>query len=330
MYSYRVYGLKIDSSVEIAGLHSCTDRTTDPDFHFETGPAPAWTLEGRALPGRTVVRLAQNEDPPDPAFLLTDHGQGRCYHLGYSDGTDFVISGDGLRVWGAVTPPLTDADLATYFLGPVLGFLLRSRRVTALHASAIELGGRAVVFCGDAGFGKSTTAAAMALRGHRVLSEDIVPLEESKTGFVAVPGYPRVCLWPDSVKKLMGAETALPALTPVWEKRYLPLDGVQGHFAAEKLPIGMIYLLSPRSTGPACVEEMSPRKALLDLVQNTYMNWLLEREQRALEFDTLARLVAEVPVRQLTRSTDATKIGELCDLIERDVKEFSASSDARS
>jgi len=282
------------------------------------------------MPGRHLSQVPETVDPPDPGFLLTSHGQAQCYHLRYSDGTQFAVSGDGRHVWGAVVPPLTHEDLATYFLGPVLGFVLRWRRVTALHASAVEIAGSAVVFCGDAGFGKSTTAAAMALRGNCVVSEDIVPLEASNPGFYAIPGYPRVCLWPDSVEKLMGTATALPALTPVWEKRYLPLDGVKASFASEKLAIAVLYLLAPRAADGPRIEEVSPREALLELVQNTYMNWLLEREQRAVEFDVLGRLVAEVPIRRLIPNVDAKQIDALCELIEKDAQEFVAHKRARS
>ena len=84
-----------------------------------------------------------------------------------------------------------------------MGFLLRKRHVTSLHASCVEICGQGVAFSGDAGFGKSTTAAALALRGYPVLSEDIVPLKLQEEDIRAVPGYPRICLWPDSVANLL-------------------------------------------------------------------------------------------------------------------------------
>jgi hypothetical protein len=204
----------------------------------------------------------------------------------------------------------------------VMGFLLRHHRITALHASAVNIAGHAVAFSGNAGYGKSTTAAALALRGRPVLAEDIVPLREGSDAFYAVPGYPRVCLWPESVASLFGAPDALPQLTPVWEKRYLPLDGVQAHFASHELPLDLIYLFAPRSRAANTprIEELRPRPALLELVQNTYMNWLLDREQRAVEFDTLARLVKHVPIRRIVPSADPQKIGALCDLILRDAE----------
>ena len=158
------------------------------------------------------------------------------------------------------------------------------------------------------------------MRGWPVVSEDIVPLRDAGRQFEIASGYPRVCLWPESVEILLGSPQALPQLTPVWEKRYLALDGVSSHFAGESLPLKIIYSFAPRSDEENAprIEELRPREALLALVQNTYMNWLLDREQRAVEFDTLSRLVQGVVVRRLVAHTDARRIGALCDLIEKD------------
>jgi len=323
-HSYRAYGLGIVSSTSIAGLESLPADVGSPDVFLDTGPEPDWARLARELPGRVISHLPGTEDAAEPNFNLTEHGRAECYDLAYSDGTRFVVDAAARRVWGTYRAPLTSADLATYFLGPVMGFLLRKRHVMCLHASCVELGGHGVALCGDAGVGKSTTAAALALRGFPVLAEDIVPLDESGGVIRAVPGYPRVCLWPDSVAKLLGAEEALPRLTPAWEKRYLALDGDGAKFSGEKLPLGAIYLFAPRSDDAAAprVEQMRPREALFQLVQNTYMNWLLDREQRAIEFDALVRLVRQVPVRRIVPHVAPSMIARLCELI---VKDFGAA-----
>ena len=323
-YCYRVYGLGIDSTTSIAGPDCLPQSAGRVDLSLETGPEPAWALRGCAFPGRLISQRPESEDGADPSFQLMEHGQAGCFQLAYSDGARFVVDADARRVWGTVRPPLTNADLATYLLGPVLGFILRRRHVTSLHASAVEFFGQAVAFSGDAGFGKSTTAAALALRGVPVLSEDISPLQEVTDGFRVFPGYPRVCLWPDSVAHLLGSAEALPRLTPVWEKRFLALDGVRARFSSEPLPLGLIYLFAPRSDDASAprAEEIRPREALLKLVQNTYMNWLLDREQRAVEFDTLSRLVQQVPVRRIIPHRDAGRIAALCELIQKDAAAF--------
>jgi hypothetical protein len=292
------------------------------DVLLESGTEPDWARLGIGLPGQILSHLPESADAVDPSFVLTEHGNAECFHLSYSDGTRFVVDGAARRVWGTYREPLTAEDLATYFLGPVMGFLLRKRHITSLHASCVEVCGKGIALSGDAGFGKSTTAAAMALRGYPVLSEDIVPLRLRPEEIRAVPGYPRICLWPDSVANLLGSAQALPQLTPIWEKRYLALDGNRAKFSGEELRLGAVYILAHRSADSSApvVQPMSPREALLDLVKNTYMNWLLDREQRAMEFDFLSRLVMLVPVRRIIPQADPKKIPELCNLIVNDAQ----------
>src|SRR5262249_45498640 len=211
-------------------------------------------------------------------------------------------------------------DLATYLLGPVMGFVLRRRGITALHASAVCLGEVAVVISGPAAAGKSTTAAALALRGAPALCEDITALHESEGRFCIQPGYPRVCLWPDSVEKLFGSNDALPNLTPNWEKKFLALDGERAKFEDRMRPLGAIYLLEQRADEESApsLETITPREALLALVQNTYMNILLTREQRAAEFELLSRLVKAIPCKRVVPHKDAARIEALCELLETD------------
>jgi hypothetical protein len=317
-YSYRVYGFGIHSNVNIPGLEPAEVCPDDIRLEVQSGPEPGWVTRAMAVPGKMLSHLPAGQRTADPSFVLTEYGDADCYELSYSDGTRFVVNAGADVVWGTFEPPLTNDDLATYFLGPVMGFLLRRKQITCLHASSVELRGSAVLFCGDAGHGKSTTAAALALRGAPGLSEDIVPLELTKGRFWAIPGYPRVCLWPDAVAHLAGDETAFPKLTPVWEKRYLPLDGVRARFVQSKLPLGLIYILAPRSDAADAprVEPLRPKDSLLELVQNTYMNWLLNREQRAEEFNVLGHLVQQVPVCRLVPHRDPGKIPQLCELIE--------------
>jgi hypothetical protein len=289
-------------------------------LEFQDGPEPAWVSKLLALPARILSNRSEPPGSADPSFILTEHGEKEGYQLSYSDGTRFVVDSAAAQIWGTYQPPLTAEDMATYLLGPVLGFVLRRRGTVCLHASGVEIRGQAVCFCGDAGYGKSTTAAALALRGFPVIAEDLVALQEGGAGFGAVPGYPRVCLWPESVRMLLGREDALPRLTPVWDKRFLDLDGRRAKFASATLPLRIIYLFAPRSDGQRAprVEKISPREALLELVQNTYMNWVLDREQRAKEFDMLCRLVQQVPTRRIVPHAKPEKITEFCDLIEQD------------
>lgn len=328
-YCYLAYGLEVECSSRIEALHSVQSHSPkiEIDLQFEDGPEPLWVQSLLALPRKIIRRRpesAEAAEDAEPAFVLTQLGDEQGFELAYSNGVRFVTDRAAKRLWGTYRPPMAPEELAFYFLGPVMGFLLRRRHITCLHSSAIELQGHAVCLCGEAGFGKSTTAAAFALRGIPVIAEDIIPLEENGERFLAVPGYPRVCLWPESVQMLLGREDALPLITTGWEKRYLDLDGRQAKFASQKLSLALVYVFAPRvsdSNAPR-IEKLSAREAVLELVRNTYMNWVIGPEQRAAEFDALCRLVEHVQVRRIVPHAQPERISDLCDLVLRDAEAF--------
>ena len=238
--------------------------------------------------------------------------------MSYADGTRFYLDFDRAVVWATWPKSLTLEDTATYLLGPVFGYFLRRRGLVCLHASAVAIDGGCVLFTGPAGAGKSTLAAAFALRGNRVLAEDVACLTEDDAGFLVQPGYPRIRLWKES-EPLIGADPrGLPLLTPTWDKRYLPLEGTDAfHDRPERL-CAVLLLRARRSTGaPAQLEALTGQDALSELVANTYATRLLDREQRAAEFAVLGRLARSVPVRALTLDADGTRLREACDWIER-------------
>jgi hypothetical protein len=324
---YSAYGLSLHSDICLPGLAEHSSFADDKPIFFSGRRRPKWVNEALGLDSRVVHSLPEEPETADPAFVLTEYGKEAFYQLSYTDGTEFVVDGAATKIWGQYTPPLTIEDLTTYLLGPVLGFVLRRRSVTPLHASTVSINGAAVVLCGMAGVGKSTTAAAFALRGTPVLCEDISALAETNGRFWVLPGYPRICLWPDVIEKLFGSAAALPRLTPAWEKCYLPLDGALAQFEAKPRPLLAVYFLMSRVADASApqIDEIEPREAVLELVQNTYMNAVLTRKQRAEEFDLLGRLVGCAAFRRVLPHSDAARLGALCDLIQADAARLVAS-----
>jgi len=331
-YPYRAYGLTLGCNTPVSALRQERIGLERYDIVISLGPETDWVREARRLPSHLEHPRPGAVEGDDSPFALTSYGTGEFFELAYGNEALFFVDAAAERVWGTCLPPLTNEDVATYLLGPVMGFVLRRRSVMALHASAVAVEGRAVVLCGESQAGKSTTAAALALRGIPVLCEDITPLIEEAGRFQVEPGYPRVCLWPDAVEKLFGARDALPRLTPSWEKFFLPLDGRNAKFDERRRVVRAVYFLAPRvaEADAPRIEEVGAREALLNLIQNTYMNWLLDRNQRAAEFDAVSRLVTQVPMRRIVPHADPGRIGELCDLILADARCLSADCDSTS
>lgn len=317
MPQYALFGLHLQSDLPLPGIQPVATSSV-PDVRVQlVGPSAKIPADHDGPPWYVSPHLA---DDHVPLLRMWRPGAGRYYRLLYADGTEFRVAASGDHVWGTWREPYCLEDLATYLLGPVLGFVLRIRGVICLHASAVTIHGRAVAFVGHPGAGKSTTAAALARRGFPVLADDAVALRPAGDAILVESAYPGLRLWPDAVEALYGTGYTLPRLTPNWDKRHLDLTTNGYRFQAQALPLGAVYLLEDRRPfpEPPAAEPVTGQAALLRLVAQTYTNYMLDRQMRAREFALLGRLAHTVPLRLLFPPAEAARLPELCDLILRD------------
>jgi hypothetical protein len=209
-----------------------------------------------------------------------------------------------------------------------MGFVLRLRGIVCFHASAVALADGAIAVLGAPGAGKSTLAAAFGRCGFPVIADDVVALADMGDHFLVQPGYPRVNLWPDSVRELFGTEDALPCITPTWNKRYMTLGENTSIFASSALPLTTIYILCDReaSRPTTVIEALTGREAFMALVANSYVSHLLDRRMRSLEFEALGRVFTSVPVRRVRRTADdPSGVFTIRELITSDASRLSNS-----
>ncbi len=318
--SNAVYGLRLAADMALPGL----PIRLDLDVFDVRIRLKDWTAFRSTSPESIEIFYPSSEDaddrPPDLRVGVL-HG-GDYFGFFYSDGVRFAVERRGREVWADWPENYTLEDACTYLIGPVIGFVLRLRGVTCLHASAVAVDEQAIALVGFPGAGKSTTAAAFAHRGYSVIADDVVALAEDGENFLVPPGYPRVNLWPDSVRVLFGSEGALPRITPTWGKRYMMLGDNGFGFATKPLPLRAIYLLGARETNLAApvIEEVAGGDAFAGLVANTYVNYLLDREMRSQEFDVLSRVVARIPIRRVRPPADPSAVFDLCEAIAADAR----------
>jgi len=312
--TYSVCGLRVRSDRHIPDLIPAEFGRADVEIAFQEHPESS-RFEGQTL--RYSSRdAALNAEPTVRLWEIAS--PGLLYELVYGDGTRFVIDRAGSRVWATWASESTFEDTLTYLLGPVLGFLLRLRGVTCLHASAIAIDGVAIALAGTAGAGKSTAAAQFASMGYPVLSDDISTLEEAGTSFRVQPSPARLRLWPASVEHLCGGPDVLPRLTPSWEKRYLDLRNGDRRFQCTPLPLAAIYVLS-NPPGPAKeIEEIVGSEAMMQVLANVYVNYLLDGSFRERDFVKIARVVNTVPVRRVNLRHNFAALEHMCHSIVTD------------
>lgn len=318
--SHEVYGLRLAANLALPGLPLRLDSGVfDVWIRLKD-----WTAFPTTFPASIETSYTSSDEaaPGQPNLRVGVLPGGDYFGFFYNDGVRFAVERRGREVWGDWPENYTLEDACTYLIGPVLGFVLRVRGVTCLHASAVAVGEQAIALVGFPGAGKSTTAAAFAHFGYSVIADDVVALREEGENFLVPPGYPRVNLWPDSVAALFGSVEALPRITPTWDKRFMALGENALGFAAKPLPLGAIYLLGTREaalTRPL-VEEVAGGDALAELVANTYVNYLLDRDMRSREFDVLSRVVAGIPIRRVRPIADPSAVFDLCEAIAGDAR----------
>jgi hypothetical protein len=325
--NHLIYGLRVTANRTIPGLLPLRDFSGQTDLRVHLQDYPSCPAAVADSPPDFFYTSSNLDAAGRPALRVASYADGAYFGFFYSDGAHFVIDRHGRELWANWPEDYAIEDAATYLVGPVLGFVLRLRGITPLHASAIVLDDHAIAFVGVPGAGKSTTAAAFAYLGFPVLSDDVVALEDCHDRFLVAPGYPRVNLWPDSVRSLLGSANALPRITPTWEKHYLPLDESGRRFQSKKLPLGAVYFLGERDPDVEIPEirEVTAGDALIHLVTNTYVNYLLDRPMRNREFDLLSRLVACVPIRELRPSADPARVLSLCETVAADTRRIMRS-----
>jgi hypothetical protein len=130
--------------------------------------------------------------------------------------------------------PRSPADLTPLLLeGSVMAHALAADGRACLHASAVEVDGRAIAFAAPSGRGKSTLAGLLCLGGAKVISDDLLRCELAGDGIACFRGSNRVRLRPQAATIAAGlgepaatADGRLAASAPATDLDRVPLATV--------------------------------------------------------------------------------------------------------
>ena len=238
--------------------------------------------------GTLTVEVAREPLPAprgEPVSTLIGD-DGRRFYASYELGDRCLLelppSGEFLLDPGAVRLTVgvgdDDEDLREHrIVSSAVCTLLAMRSDLALHASAVVVEERAVLFCGPSGRGKSTLALALGEAGKEVLSEDGVSISIGPEGPIAFPGARGIrvrSVGPDGSRRTDLVPDPAPREPP-------------------PCPIAAVVLLGERGEALA-VEPLEAARSLALLTPNLTHSG--GREAIATAFGRLARLLHTVPV----------------------------------
>ncbi len=299
MHCYCISGLAVGSEIALPGLMA-TAAGAAPDVTIRTGPVPQ-ALDSPAATGptwdmagsRLLLRI------PNVARFLLDDGRAIVFEL--DDGADID-------------------DVPIFILGTVFGILLHQREQIVLHASAVCVAGKAVLFCGASGSGKSTLAAALGERGYPLVTDDVCAITFGDTDSPVVHSDGRqLKLWAQAIEHLELQERRGARVRSRLEKFYVePSDAF-----SETLPLGAVYALRearpPHAPG---IDRPSAADAAMVLRRNAYRPLLVRRMQQRAQYFHAATAIANVAgIFHLTRPLDFAAMPTVIERLQRHWRE---------
>nr|WP_315051096.1 hypothetical protein [uncultured Brevundimonas sp.] len=200
LYRYAVFGLCVETDLHLPELEEAAPGQA-ADVQIRRGDAPN-IVEGAAA---AAFRFEDDE------ALLSWREVG-AFRVRGSDLIEY-------RPVSGADPALVSLPL----LGPVMGVLLERRGLLTLHGSAVALSAGVVIFLGDKGAGKSTTAAALIRAGKSLLTDDIVALDCGSTPTL-YPAYSQVKLTDEANGSIDVGAQLMRRPHPAFEKNRLRVD----------------------------------------------------------------------------------------------------------
>ncbi|MEI9994409.1 MAG: hypothetical protein WDM91_07430 [Rhizomicrobium sp.] len=295
MHHYRVCGYTVVSDLDLPGAIAAPPPGAAPDVRVRRGAVPATLGE--------ASHRGPNWAMTDDRFMLRVPGVAR-----------FLIA-QGREILFETEGGTSEADAAIFLLGSAFGILLHQRGQMVLHASAVSVSGKAVLFCGPSGAGKSTIAAALGARGFAHVNDDVCCLGSDADGRpTIVPDGRMLKLWADAVERLDVAEHKGAAVRSQMEKFYVEPSSAA---VEDALPIGAIYMLRrERPSLARGIEPLSPLDAAILLRRNAYRPRLMRIMGLADRFfRESSSLQRHAGLFRLTRPLDFAMMPEVADML---------------
>lgn len=279
MHCYRVSGLAVRSEIRLPGL-----------IPLDGEPSPDVTIRATEVPDtiEDVVATGPNWQRSANRFLLEIPSIGR-----------FLLE-NGQRIGFSRSDEIGDRDIAIFLAGNVFGILLHQRSHIVLHASAIAVNGKAVLFCGVSGAGKSTLAAALGARGYTLVTDDQAAITLDGEGKPIVhPDGRFLKLWSRSIDALALDDRKGEAMRNRMEKFYVE----PGEASAVAMPVGAVYMLyEDRPPRVAGISRPNLVDASRSLIANAYRPLLVRRMgQRQAYFEVGAAIADSAGIFALAR-----------------------------
>jgi hypothetical protein len=293
-YRYRLFGITVDSEIE---LPQAVDTDLPADVTIEYGDFEK-TIKNPIFSG---IRFQVGETD----FLLQ------------VDGVAYYYIENGNKITVSPFPNASESDIKVFLLSTCFGALVHQRGMLPIHGSAVEFNGKAVVFSGVSGVGKSTIAMALQKKGFPIIADDMCVVKTNADGKpILYPGYSQTKLWADSLNALEIKSTNLNKVRETIQKFSVPVE----KYKIDPLEIHTIYSLTPSNRNKIEITNLKGVEKFNWLNVNTYRyNFIKTTEGLAIHFKHITAVASRCNIKQVIRPQKGFLLNELTDAIINDL-----------
>jgi len=231
--AYDLYGQSVQSDLRFVTIEPAGTSQAGIEFQSDGDPIVESDLDTLAPLYESAVRL------PDGRSAGSVLRVGGCDVLRIAGAGDFWFH--GRRIVCHRHPDSRSDLVELVLLGTGLAYWHELSGIPALHASAVVVADKAIVFLAGKHAGKSSLAASFVGAGWPLLTDDVLVVEPSGDEALARPGYPSMRLWPAEARHFTGSNTDHPRVLPTMDKRRVLIGGSSfGTFCGESRSVARI------------------------------------------------------------------------------------------
>lgn len=258
-----------------------------------------------------------------------------CFLFEYHDEQipviSFIILSGGEHVYYHYTNEASQQSVHSLIRGNITKFCIQEQERFCLHASAMCVLDKTVLFVGRKGAGKSTLATYFHLNDHEIWCDDYAILHEEASAFYASQGETSLKINPDIAEAFnISAKNLSPVFNvPSDWKKDEPTSIItkkfyfnqQDHKVNSKArKVAAIFFINPRSANPKdIVMPIQQKDALAILMDEILLPGLNSKKYLKLYFQSALHFLHLVPAFTINAPDDILRIHEVYDSIRETI-----------
>ena len=298
-YYYRVYGLDIESDVEISEFVAIKEsELSDDKITFKYG-----TMESKF------------KDMIDNGKIINFDKDEVSFHI--NDVASFCIK-NGNEV---IIELAEDSDMnliKIYLMCSCLGFAMIQRNRVAIHGGVIDINGKGMIFTGDRGAGKSTLTTALRNKGYKFISDDVAPIKIDKVPML-MPGFPYQKLCEDAMDNFkVDKEKCTSFMSDTQIKYMVP---AHDEFVDYSVELFGICELTVGNVDEVTIEEYKGGEKMHKIIANIYRGEFLNNigGMQPKYFKQCLDIAKNIKFYKITRPRNQFTVNEQIELIENEI-----------